>query len=244
MLRPEKRSSGASDDSPDRSGLCQLVLASPFPILLDGLQSRFKSEPGFGVVSCCTNGAQALGAVLTHRPDVFILDMQIAEKSAFEVLEELSVQRTETRVILLADRVSGDEMLEATQLGVKGIVLTSMPADLFVVCVRKVHAGDTWFERASTGRAFDRLLRRKREQESDSRLTPRQLEIIRLVAAGHSNKEIAGRLAISEGTVKSHLHTLFDRLGVRGRVELILHAQKLDLFDPPGDSSTRTRKAS
>ena len=244
MWHPEKPSHGASDGSANRSGLCQLVLASPFPILLDGLQTRFKSEPDFRVVSCCTNGAHALSAVLRHRPEVFILDVQIADQPAFEVLEELSAHRTATRVVLLADRVSADEMVEATKLGVKGIVLTSMPADLFVVCVRKVHAGATWFERASIGRAFDRLVRWKQEQETESRLTHRQLEIIRLVAAGHSNKEIAYRLAITEGTVKSHLHTIFERLDVRGRVGLVLQAQKLDLFDPPSEPSTRIRKAS
>jgi len=244
MLPREKSFSDAPAGSVERSSLCKLVLAAPYPILLDGLQSRFKSEPGFRVISCCTDSAQALDAVLRHQPDVFVLDLQIAGRPAFEVLQELSARRTKTRVVLLADRVSGDEMLEATKLEVKGIVLKAMSADLLVLCVRKVHGGATWFERVSMGRAFDRLLRWKKDEESDGRLTRRQLEITRLVASGYSNKEIADRLAISEGTVKSHLHRLYEKFGVRGRVELILHAQKQDLLDPPRGSATRSRKAS
>ena len=172
-----------------------------------------------------------------------VLDLQIAGK-LFEVLHDLRARQSNTRVVLLADRVSGDQMLLATKLGVKGIVLKAMPGHLLVLCVRKVHAGATWFERVSMGRAFDRLLRWREDEGMDGRLTRRQLEITRLVASGCSNKEIANRLEITEGTVKSHLHTLYERFEVRGRVELILHAQKLDLLDPPSESATRRRKAS
>ena len=221
---------GDAADPVERSRLCEVVLTASYPMLLEGLQRKFESEPGFHVISCCTNGAQALGAVLAHQPDVLVLDLEIAGKTAFEVLQDIRARQLDTRVVLLADEVGEDELLEATRLGVKGIVLKAMSSDLLVLCVRKVHSGATWFERVSMGRAFARLLRhRNGEEQADGRLTRRQLEIMRLVVRGHSNKEIAGRLTIREGTVKAHLHRLYERLGVRGRVELVLYSQKQDI---------------
>ena len=97
-------------------------------------------------------------------------------------------------------------------------------------CVRKVHAGGEWLETRSVGRALDRLLRR---EEGDRRLaealTPREIEVARLVAEGLRNKEVAQRLGIGEGTVKVHLHRVYEKLAVDGRLELTLHVLKKGL---------------
>jgi two-component system nitrate/nitrite response regulator NarL len=211
------------------SPLCELVLTASYPIVLEGLQRRFESEPDVKVVACCSTGADALKAVCRHKPDVLVLDLQIAAHGPFEVLQELTRLGSDTRVVLLADRVSDRETLQAMRLGAKGIMLKAMSSDLLVRCVRKVHAGETWFDRVATGRALDRLVRRVPALHADDRLTDRQLEITKLVVRGLSNREIAHRLAISEGTVKSHLHKLYERLGIRGRVDLVLYSQNRDL---------------
>jgi two-component system, NarL family, nitrate/nitrite response regulator NarL len=189
------------------------VLAESYPILLEGLRKTFSAERGFRVVSCCTTGAEALRAVYEHRPDVLVLDLRIAENTAFEVLVDLASRRSTCRVVLLADHVSDDEMAEATMLGAKGVVLKTMTGDRLVFCVRNVHAGASWTEGVPTVRTDDRLL---------NRLTPRQLEIAELVAHGYTNAEVANRLEIKEGTVKAHLHTLYEKLGIEGRLELAL----------------------
>ena len=98
-----------------------------------------------------------------------------------------------------------------------------MAPRLLVECVRKVHAGEKWLEKHSVARAMDRMVKRENEIQRLSRLlTPRELEIVRLAAEGLRNREIADRLTITEGTVKIHLHNIYEKLGVTGRPQLIL----------------------
>jgi len=117
-------------------------------------------------------------------------------------------------------------MLEGIRLGAKGFMLKEMSASLLVRCIRKVHAGETWFENQSIGRAMEHLLHRDAgAKEVALLLTPRELEVLRAVATGMCNKEISARLHITEGTVKIHLHNMYEKLAVKGRLALILGAR-------------------
>src|SRR3990172_2775655 len=101
-----------------------------------------------------------------------------------------------------------------------------MASQLLVQCVRKVHAGEEWLERRSVSLALEKLIRREAgAREVAGLLTPREIEIVRMVASGLRNKEIGARLSVSEGTVKVHLHHIYEKLGVDGRVALTLYAQ-------------------
>jgi two-component system nitrate/nitrite response regulator NarL len=214
-----------------RSGIIELVLAESYPIMLEGMDHMFRSEPGFRVLACCKDGDEALRAVWRHRPDVLVLDLRIPGKSALEVLDKVAAGLEHTRVVLLAEGLAEDEMLEATRHGARGIVLKSMPSHLVVQCVRKVHQGTTWLERASVGRAVDMLLKQDAShRETAERLTLRELEILRMVVRGQSNKEIADKLAISQATVKAHLHHVYEKLGVKGRLELLFYARDKGLL--------------
>jgi DNA-binding NarL/FixJ family response regulator len=106
-----------------------------------------------------------------------------------------------------------------------------MAPRLLVECVRKVHAGEKWLEKHSVARAMDRMVKREDERLRLSRLlTPREMEIVRLAAEGLRNKEIADRLTITEGTVKIHLHHIYEKLAVTGRPQLILYATRQGLI--------------
>jgi DNA-binding NarL/FixJ family response regulator len=116
--------------------------------------------------------------------------------------------------------------LEALHLGVRGIVLKDLAPEVLVRCVRAVHAGEPWLEQGVSGRALDTLLRRDAAaRAAKGPLTPRELEIVRMVATGLGTGEMAKRLSISEGTVKIHLHNVYKKLGVQNRVGLVLYAQ-------------------
>jgi len=201
----------------ERSNICALVLAESYPLLLEELRRVFGADPGFRVLSCCTTGPDAVRAVTEQQADVLMLDLRIARPTAFEVLKDLGSRKTRCRVVLLADHVSRDEIAEAARLGAKGIVLKSTSGDRLVRWVRKVHRGANLLAGVSTGRTANEL---------HDRLTPRQLEIARLVAQGCTNAEVAKRLAISEGTVKTHLHMLYKKLGIGGRLELALYIRR------------------
>jgi DNA-binding NarL/FixJ family response regulator len=204
----------------------RLVLGDDHPIVLDGLENLFRLEPDFRVVARCVNGEECLLAVHRHEPDVLVLDIRMPRKDGLAVLRELHREKHPVKVVLLAAALEEDEVLEALRLGVRGMVLKELAPQMVVQCVRKVYAGEQWLEKQAFGRALETLLRREAgEREAGSVLTPRELEMVGMVARGLRNKEMSTRMNISEGTVKIHLHHIYRKLKVDSRVDLILYAQ-------------------
>jgi len=208
----------------------RLVLVDDHPIVLHGLQQLFERHEDFEVVCCCPDGASAVTAVGKHQPDIMVLDLRMPGLSGIDVLRALAAARSECRCVLLTAIVSDDEVLEAVKLGARGIVLKESSPDVLIDCVRRVHRGEQWIERETVTRAFQRVLNRETAaREAGETLTPREMEIVRMVAQGLRNKAIAEQLCISEGTVKVHLHNVYEKLGVEGRLELVLCAQQKGL---------------
>jgi len=205
----------------------RVVLADDHVIVLDGLEQLFRLEPEFEVVARSTTAEAALKAVQEHRPDILVLDLVMPGHDGMWVLRELSELNLPTRTVLLTAHVEENRLVEAIRLGVWGIVLKEMAPRMLMECVRKVHAGEKWLEQQSVTRAIERMQKRESEIDRLTRLlTPRELEIVRLASEGLRNKEIGERLSITEGTVKIHLHNIYEKLGVTGRSQLILYATK------------------
>lgn len=203
-----------------------LALADDHPIILSGLEGLFRMEPDFQVVARCINGEETLAAVREHHPDILILDLRMPRGDGLEILRALRREKLPTKVVLLAAALEEEEILEALRLGVRGLVVKELAPQLLVECVRKVHAGEQWLEKQLSRRVLEMLLRREAGGRAGSSvLTPREIEIVRMVASGLRNRELARRLGLSEGTVKIHLHNLYKKLKVQNRVELVLHAQ-------------------
>lgn len=200
--------------------LIRVVLADDHPIVLAGLKELFESEAGFQVLATAANGAEALEAVRLHKPDVLVLDLRMPDKNGVEVLRELHAERSSSRVVILTASES-DDVLEAIRMGVEGVVLKDMATQLLVRCVRAVHAGSKWIEKVLATRALDSLLaRRAAERGAVAALTRRELEVARLIAQGFSNKAVAAKLSITEGTAKLHVHHVYEKLGLDGRMAL------------------------
>jgi len=208
-----------------------LVLADDHPIVLDGLRQLFLGEGNFTVLASCADGEQALAAVRAHRPDVLVLDVRLPRKDGLEVLRELAREHLATRVVLLTAMLDESQLLEAVRLGVSGVILKEMSPHLLVKCVQKVHGGGQWLELNAVFRALNNAMKREAgTREVAAALTPRELQVVGMIVKGARNKEIAERLFITEGTVKIHLHNIYEKLTVAGRVELILYAQKRGLL--------------
>jgi len=210
--------------------MIRLVLADDHPIVLNGLAQLFQLEADFEVLALCPDGEQALQAVRQHRPDLLILDLKMPVKDGLAVLREIRAEGASPHVILLTAALDDSEVFEAVRLGVDGVVLKETAPDVLLRAVRQVNAGGQWLEKRSVGQALQRTF----DREADARgvaavLTPRELEIARMVASGLRNKEISDRLHISEGTVKIHLHNIYDKLKVPGRLELAFYLQKKGL---------------
>jgi len=208
----------------------RLVLADDHPLILDALEGLFHLEEDIEVVARCGDGVQALEAVARLEPDVLILDLRMPVSDGLDVLRALQRLGSRTRVVVLAGSVEDRELVECLRLGVRGVVLKEMAPRLLVQCVRKVFAGEAWVENRSITRAVDlMLLREAGARDSAAHLTPREIEVVQMVAAGHRNKEIARRLTLTEGTVKVHLHHIYAKLGVDGRLELLRYAEERGL---------------
>jgi two-component system, NarL family, nitrate/nitrite response regulator NarL len=204
----------------------RIILADDHPIVLHGLESLLRAQSDFQVVACCASGDETLVAVRRHRPDVLILDLHMPRKSGLEVLRDLRRLEPPTKVVLMADRLEDDEVLEAYRLGVRGMLLKELALTMVVQCVRKVLAGEIWIEKRAINRALQVLLQREDGQRAAADLlTPRQMQMVRLAVTGLCTEEMSSRLSISEGTVKTHLHRVYRKLDVHNRVGLTLYAQ-------------------
>ncbi len=209
----------------------RLVLADEHPIVLEGLERLFHAERDFRVLARCHTSAETLAAVATHEPHVLVLDPHLPAANGVTILQQMQRDHPDTQVVLFAATLSDDEAIEALRLCVRGMVLKEQPAEHLVQCVRKVQAGGQWIEKTAIGHALETLLRREAgAREVATVLTPRELELVRMVAHGLCNDVIAHRLDISPGTVKVHLHHVYRKLKLAGRIELMLYAQKKQLL--------------
>jgi DNA-binding NarL/FixJ family response regulator len=208
----------------------RLVLADDHPLILNGLENLFRPEKDFEVLARCTDGIETLQAVRNHRPDVLVLDIRMPGKGGLDVAREMQKEKLPTRIVLLTAVLDEGELLEAIRLGVQGIVLKEMAPSMLLSCIRKVHAGEQWIELRSAAQALEKMLRREAgAREVAAILTPQEVTIVRMVAGGLRNKEIADKLHISEGTVKVHLHNIYEKLHVNSRVSLLRYAQEKGL---------------
>jgi DNA-binding NarL/FixJ family response regulator len=208
----------------------RIVLADDHPIVLDGLQRLFQSQGDFDVVSCCSTGDEALDVIRHDGVDVLVVDLRMPAPNGLDVLRTLSEEQRRCRTVLLTAALRDDDIVEAVRLGVAGIVLKEASPDALIDCVRRVYRGEQVIDHETMSRAFGRVLQRETAaREANKMLTPREIEIVKMVATGLRNKVIADRLSISEGTVKIHLHNIYEKLGVDGRLELVLFAQAKNL---------------
>lgn len=205
-----------------------IVLADDHPIVLDGLAQLFQLEPDVTVRARCRSGEETLRALRVYRPDVVILDVRMPGGDGLWVLRAIRSEELPSRVVLLTAALDPSQLNEALRLGARGIVLKEMAPQLLVAAVREVHAGGEWIEASVVDRIrASRGAGAAPGEPTTERvpLTPREIEIVQLVAIGLRNRAIAERLYISEGTVKIHLHNIYEKLRVGGRLELVLYAQ-------------------
>jgi two-component system, NarL family, nitrate/nitrite response regulator NarL len=209
------------------AGPIRLVITDGHALPLKGLEALLATERDFQVVAACTSGEQALEAVRKHRPDVLVLELRMRGLDGLAVLRAMTQEPVSVPVVLLAAEIDDDQTLEAVRLGAKGIVLKEMAPPLLMECIRAVHAGELWVERKTVTRALCTQLRREAAVRELARvLTNRELDIVRMILLGLRNMEIATKLCVSRSTVESHLHHIYEKLGIDSRIGLLLLAQR------------------
>jgi DNA-binding NarL/FixJ family response regulator len=207
-----------------------VVLVDDHPIVLQGLQHLFARQPDITVAATCATVPDGLAAARSERPDVIVLDLRMPDGGGLALVDALNQERLDSRTVVLTAAISDDEVAQALQKNIAGLVLKESAPEQLIECVRKVHAGERWID----PQAVNRVLQpppadRQAVDERAATLTVREREVVRMIASGLRNRDIGERLSISENTVKVHLHNIYEKLGVEGRMELLLLAQELKL---------------
>ena len=202
----------------------KLLIADDHPIVLDGVSALLR-DAGVDIVAQCRNGEQVLEEVARHRPQMLLLDVQMPGVTGLEVLKTLRARGDQTPVILLTASLTSAEAIEAIQLGVNGLVLKESAPRQLLHCFESVRAGERWLDPEATQRALRYATESKNGHADGTPLTPRERNLVRLVMHGLRNKEIAAEMSITEGTVKMHLHNIYEKLGIGSRTELAMYAR-------------------
>lgn len=206
----------------------RVLIADDHAIFRDGLRKLLESEAGFEVVGEAADGEMLVALAKSTRPDIILLDLAMPKQDGLQVLRELAAAEIPVRTLLLTASIDKEQIVCALKLGARGVILKESTTQRLFDSIRCVMAGQYWIGRESVSDLV-KALRSDSPRESPTRdrdfgLTPRELEIVTLVVAGYSNPDIAQRCSISEQTVKHHVSSIFNKLGVSNRLELALFA--------------------
>lgn len=189
-------------------------------------------QPRMRVAGKAHNRRDALAGVRAARPDVILLDLDLGADNGLDLLPDLAAGKA--AVIVLTGSRDGNALARAVSLGARGIVAKNEPADILLRAIDRVHHGELWLERATMTRMLD-TLKHGRDADADlDALTPKERRIVAAVVEhrGANSREIAARLFISDHTLRNHLTTIYRKLDVRNRVELVMHAVEHGLGRP------------
>ncbi len=183
------------------------------PLLREGIAIIINSQPDMALVSQASSGAEAIQQYREHQPDVTLMDLRLPDLSGIDAMIAIRAQFPEARIIMLTTFEGDVEIQRALEAGARGYLLKNMPPRELVEVIRQVHAGKK--------RVPAEVAAHLAEHMSDEDLTARETEVLRQVAGGNRNRDIAELLFISEETVKVHIKHIMDKLGAKDRTQAI-----------------------
>jgi len=203
----------------------RVLIVDDHPVVRDGLRGMFSGEPGFEVAGEAADGGEAVALAQSLQPDVILMDLHMPNVDGVSAIRQLAEQGSEARVLVLTTYDQDSYVLPAIEAGATGYLLKDAPREELLRAVRAVAQGETILSPSVAGRLVDQV----RNPQQDA-LSQRELEILALVAAGTTNREIARELFISEATVKTHLLHIYEKLEVPDRAAAVAEAFKRGLL--------------
>jgi two-component system NarL family response regulator len=200
----------------------RILIADDHTVVREGLVSLVKRKADMAVVAEATNGREAVDLWKEHRPDVTLLDLRMPELDGVGAIKEIRQLDPEAHIVVLTTFDGDEDIYRAIRAGAKAYLLKDTAREALMECIRRVHAGETCLPPALAAKLAGRV--------SGEALSAREIEVLQRIAAGGSNKEIGAELFISEGTVKTHVKSIFSKLDVVSRTEAIATASRRGLI--------------
>jgi DNA-binding NarL/FixJ family response regulator len=204
----------------------KLLIVDDHLMVREGLRMLIESQPTMSVIGMASNRSEALEQVKRATPDLILLDLDLAGEDALSFVPELSEAATNARILILTALTDAEVHRRAVRLGALGVVLKEHAPDILIKAINKVLAGEVWLDRTTMASLLRETANKApdKNEERIGNLTSRERQVIALIAEGLRNKHIAERLFISETTVTHHLSSIFSKLGVSDRLELVIYA--------------------
>jgi DNA-binding NarL/FixJ family response regulator len=210
-----------------------ILLADDHPVVRDGLRAILETQADFAIIGECGTGEATVAQVKALKPDVLLLDLEMPQMDGVEALRRIHETAVDTRVLVFTAYDSDERILSAVQAGAQGYLLKGAPRDQIFDAIRVVHAGGSLLQPAVASKLLKQVQSGKDRAvaaEREDALTPREAEVLRLLAQGMANKQIAAKLGISERTVKFHVSAIFGKLDAANRTEAVTIAAQRGLI--------------
>jgi DNA-binding NarL/FixJ family response regulator len=201
----------------------RILTVDDHPLLREGIAAVIEGQPDMTLVAEATNGHEAIESFRRHRPDVALMDLRMPDMNGIEAIRAIRTEFPTARIVVLTTYAGDVQALGALKAGASGYLLKSMLRKDLLDTIRTVHAGKR--------RIPPEIASEIAEHAADDALTEREIDVLRRVGSGNSNKQIALQLAISEGTVKAHMKNILPKLGARDRTHAVMIAVKRGIFD-------------
>lgn len=209
----------APDQGTATSAVIRILIGDDHPVVRDGLSAVLATQPDFAVIAEAGDGLAVVAQAALHRPDIILLDLEMPGQDGVAALRQLRAADPELRVIVFTAFDTDERILEALRAGAAGYLLKGAPRDELFRAIRVVHQGGTLLAPLVASRLVAHL--QSPPPDPSAELTPRETEVLRLLARGLANKEIAATLGIRERTVKFHVSAILAKLGAGNRTEAV-----------------------
>lgn len=204
----------------------KVLIADDHPVVREGLMTMIGREPDFQVIGEASNGVEAVNKSKELRPDVVLMDLRMPELDGVEAIRQISADLPNTKFIILTTFSDDEYIFKGIEVGARAYLLKDAPREELFKAIRAVYQGESLIQPVVASRVLERFAELSKHSLSPETLTEREVEVLRLIAKGAANKEIAAQLNISNSTVKTHIASIFQKLGANDRTEAVTLAIK------------------
>ena len=208
----------------------RILIADDHPVVQDGLVAVLSTQPDFEIVGRAVNGVEVLRMVEIHNPDIVLLDLEMPEMDGIEALQHLRIDHPQVKAIVFTAFETDERIVGAVKSGAKGYLLKGAPSQELFEAIRTVSTGGSLLQPVVASKLIEHVRGEgERREEGFAKLTEREIDVMKLLAQGKTNKEIAVELVISERTVKFHVSSILGKLGAGNRTEAVTIAARKGL---------------